>query len=364
MTDQSPVEPPAGPPSLEEQLATIFNGLATELRQQQQKNMSELQAQFEQLKPLAAPPPPPPSPEPSRSQPEQRPRGKKHGERSASLPDPTPFSGQRDDLLRWQAQVWNKLSFNHDHFPTEESKISYAFSRLEGAAAQQVLPFIFTSEQTSQFKTFDELSRCLDHAFGDPNRRVTAQAKLYSLRQRNKEFATHLAEFQTLAADSGYDSEAKKSILHRGLSVELLKGLNHVPASEINTYEKFVSRCLELDNNIRATNALLSSDRDRSARTFPPQHVPGRQLTGYVSETGPEPMDLSGTGSRKALSANEREERFRNRLCLYCGKPGHFKINCPNRHREGRPSSARIASVLAPDTSNFNQPTFLSDQEN
>lgn len=302
---------------LQIEVSNFLGNLAGELRQQQQDAMLHLQNQVAELKAATnlAPTPANPVPTPAKPQPDSKKKGTQN-QLTATLPDPTPFSGQREDLLRWQAQIFNKLSFNYDHFPTEESKISYAFSRLEGAAAQQVLPYFSNADPSTRFETLAQLSQSLDHAFGDPNHRVTAQARLHSLRQRNREFATHLAEFQKLAADSGYDSEAKKSLLHRGLSIELLKGLNHVPGNEIDTYEKFVSRCLELDNNIRATNALLTPDRDRAARAFPIQPLPVRQSTTHNFETGPEPMDLSATGPRKTLSTNEREERFRNRLCL------------------------------------------------
>ena len=61
-------------------------------------------------------------------------------------------------------------------------------------------------------------------------------------------------------------------------------------------------------------------------RTHPP--VPNPPATG----TGPDPMDLSGTGYGK-LSEQECATRIREGLCLYCGKPGHMARHCPSKSK-------------------------------
>ena len=43
-----------------------------------------------------------------------------------------------------------------------------------------------------------------------------------------------------------------------------------------------------------------------------------------------EPMQLG----RSRLSPEEREQRMRDRLCLYCGRPGHVIRACPSRPKD------------------------------
>ncbi|KAI5278940.1 hypothetical protein KEM52_004566, partial [Ascosphaera acerosa] len=57
------------------------------------------------------------------------------------IPNPEVFTGARNDLSRWLAQVRVKLSVNASQFPNEEAQIGYLFSRLSGSAAQQLLPY-------------------------------------------------------------------------------------------------------------------------------------------------------------------------------------------------------------------------------
>ena len=47
----------------------------------------------------------------------------------------------------------------------------------------------------------------------------------------------------------------------------------------------------------------------------------------------PTPMEIDTTRRRGPLSEEEKQRRRTNRLCLYCGGPGHIAINCPHRPR-------------------------------
>jgi hypothetical protein len=44
-------------------------------------------------------------------------------------------------------------------------------------------------------------------------------------------------------------------------------------------------------------------------------------------------MEINTTRRRGPLSDEEKQRRRVNRLCLYCGGPGHITINCPHRPR-------------------------------
>jgi hypothetical protein len=47
----------------------------------------------------------------------------------------------------------------------------------------------------------------------------------------------------------------------------------------------------------------------------------------------PTPMEIDMTRRRGPLSDEEKQRRRANRLCLYCGGPGHIAIHCPHRPR-------------------------------
>lgn len=256
--------------------------------------------------------------------------------KTVKIPDPAAFTGDRHDLTRWIAQIKVKLSVNASSFPDNTSRIGYLFSRLAGDAAQQLLPYINNGSDAAALSSVEEFYQVLENAFGDPDRKTSAQNKLESLYQRNKEFAVHYAEFQRTAADCQYDDEALRSRLRRSLSQELRYALAMVPEREIATYTSLVARCQQLDNNLRAVAATAPRQSRPPAVAAPPQaprQPPAAPKSSPVQPAppGPEPMQLDSIGPRGPLSTEERLRRQRERLCLYCGQPGHFRGNCPNR---------------------------------
>ena len=45
------------------------------------------------------------------------------------------------------------------------------------------------------------------------------------------------------------------------------------------------------------------------------------------------PREIDVTRRRGPLLEEEKQQHHTNHLCLYCGRPGHIAINCPNRPR-------------------------------
>jgi hypothetical protein len=113
-----------------------------------------------------------------------------------------------------------KLHQNKDHFAAPKSDIFYLISRLEGDAMAQVQPLI-KSESEIDLKSITELFDLLQLAFGDPDKKGTAQRAIRNLRQTNREFHEYLADFQRHISDTNYDEEAKLAALIKGLSTEL-----------------------------------------------------------------------------------------------------------------------------------------------
>jgi hypothetical protein len=95
--------------------------------------------------------------------------------RLEKLPDPEVFRGDRDRerLHLFKQQMKIKLLGNADRYPTLQSKLSYAFSRLEGVAANQFLQYV--GEGGITLPSMIRFYEVLDTAFGDPDRMRTAR---------------------------------------------------------------------------------------------------------------------------------------------------------------------------------------------
>jgi hypothetical protein len=104
-------------------------------------------------------------------------------------------------------------------FPSKQSKLQYAFSRLDGAALEQMIHLV--QNDRMNLENFEAFVTSLDEAYSDPDHVNTAERTLAKLHQGNRDFVTYYAEFQRLIADLDWNDAAKRAALHRGLSEEL-----------------------------------------------------------------------------------------------------------------------------------------------
>ena len=297
---------------------------------------------------------------------------------SPKHPDPDKFSGNKDDLLQFTTQLNLKLNINADHFTVPKSNIAYAISRLEGNALAQVLPHVKSATEVN-IESIDAFLKILEVAFGDPDKKGTAQRKIRSLRQTHRPFHEYLADFQRYIVDTGYDDEAKLASLIDGLSQELKSMLVYIPTPKtmeeaIGTFQSlenrrkmFAGNTYNPGNTTRRTTLLTTGNLASNASTTsstrtttqttstttpraPSTIYPASSVSNY---TAPDPMDLSSSRPRGPLSTAERERRISLGLCLYCGGSGHVARNCPNLRKTSRlavsEATTRVEEVVSGD---------------
>jgi hypothetical protein len=92
-------------------------------------------------------------------------------------------------------------------FPNEQSKLQYAFSRLEGAGLEQMIHLI--KDDYVNLENFEAFVTSLDEAYGDPDHMNTAEQILAKLCQGNQDFVIYYVEFQCLITDLDWNDTVK-----------------------------------------------------------------------------------------------------------------------------------------------------------
>jgi hypothetical protein len=134
--------------------------------------------------------------------------------------NPEKFTGEDHGKLRsFVALLRLRLIDRPGEFPNEQSKLRYAFSRLEGAALEQMIHLV--KDDRVNLENLEAFVTLLDEAYGDPDHVNTAERTLAKLRQGNRDFVTYYVEFQCLIADLDWNDAVKRAALHRGLSEQL-----------------------------------------------------------------------------------------------------------------------------------------------
>ena len=113
---------------------------------------------------------------------------------SKKFPDVPVFKGDKDMVDSFVYSLRAKLEANSDWYPDEQSKLGYAFLRLDGKASAQVLPQLNApSDSRNAINTVEKFIKFIKSQFGAADEKAEAQLKIANLRHNNKNFnTTHL----------------------------------------------------------------------------------------------------------------------------------------------------------------------------
>jgi hypothetical protein len=236
---------------------------------------------------------------------------------TATNPSPTGRNGQTDSetftgedrsqLRSFVALLHLRLIDHPGEFPNEQPKLRYAFSRLEGAALEQMIHLI--KDNHVNLENFEAFMTSLDEAYGDPDHVNTAEWTLAKLRQGNRDFVTYYAEIQRLIADLDWNDAAKRAALHRGLSEELkdILSTQDLPEDWANYVALIKKRDMQycarkVESHCRSAPNKPSMPSPRNTVIAPNPHAPNPTSTSS-GHLDPAPMDLSAAG--RCLSPKE-----------------------------------------------------------
>ena len=256
------------------------------------------------------------------------------------LNPPKIFTGVRSEFTAFILQLG--LIFNSDptRYPVSNPniRIAYAASFLAGPAMEWFRPYV-GEDSAIEFDTWEQFVAALKAAFDDPDARATAERKLRTLKQGTRDCSTYHAEFAPLATQLRLDHPTRISWFKHGLTYEVSKMMITQPVTE--DFNIYVQQAIKVDNALRALNQTRGPTYQTQTQT---QNQTSRTPT-TASGTAPGPMDLSATTrraqgpqgpryqsfQRSPVSAEEKQRRRQNNLCMYCGSPGHWASTCPNK---------------------------------
>lgn len=99
---------------------------------------------------------------------------------SEKLPDPAKFSSDRTGTGRFVEHIHGKMTVSRDCFPTQQSRMAYVSSRLEGQAYELVLPYL--SRGLGQLPVYEDIVRLLERASGNADQAPQARNQRFAVR--------------------------------------------------------------------------------------------------------------------------------------------------------------------------------------
>lgn len=245
--------------------------------------------------------------------------------------EPEKFDGTRSKFGSYVTRLQLQFRSNQAAFSSDESKILYAGSYLNGNAYTWFEPHVNQETGEVDFQTFPDFLEALRAAFDDPDAYATSERQLEALRQDGS-CAAYYAKIVSIFSLLGW-TEQRVQIHHfrKGLK-ELLKDAL-VGKKMPTTFPEFATQCIALDNEIfaRLREKKSISSPPHIGHPLPLIPTSAKNLMPSVQNTqkndfAGDPMELDNSEAGKAA---RKAYRWANNLCGYCGKPGHKIASCP-----------------------------------
>lgn len=254
-----------------------------------------------------------------------------HGNKTKKsvIADPDIFKADKLDNKKNQelfqtfsAQVELKMMGDSKCFETDQERILYVASRVSAPAYKNIKPWVIPVIEGREggFENWRELLDVLRRVYDVADKRAAAEREMAALQQKHLPFVQFLAQFNMLLADLSWDNSAKVSALKARINDGLSQALIPViQTPEHNDFDGWVNLLVKLADNAEAHAHRKRPNISHTLIPSQPQHN-----TDAAQMGPPEPMELDAV----RLHPAERIRRLQSSLCLYCGKPGHFKGQC------------------------------------
>ena len=240
------------------------------------------------------------------------------------IPPPAKYSGDPNTCRQFLTQC--QLTFNAQpiRFASDAAKIAYLVNSLEGrplslynALFEKHSPLAMSAEA---FAT--ELKRMFDY----PIRGHQAGQQLMKIRQGRLTVREFVVNFRGLAVESGWNEAALITAFQNGLNRDIGKEI--ALRGEFRTLDEAVQLAIKTGDQPLLWRADSAGNPDYG-RSEQLTSLGSRREMPYFPE--PESMQIDGLH----LSPGEKKRRLQTQSCLYCGRAGHFLVNCPVRPVKG-----------------------------
>ena len=263
------------------------------------------------------------------------------------------------DIMKYDGKPseWNSFWLQATHFfqlqqshSNDALKISYLITRFEGSILHYVEGLSHNNTHEEMFKDLSKFKDILAEMFYDPNIRIEAENKLYTLVQK-KSIPEHIKRFEMLCSEAGViPADLVRTFLH-SLKEEVHRKLAEVAADTGNN--ALISDYAKIKHWLLGYHSRQNT-KYSNFRTYP-GFVSGRTRTdsSASSSGGVAPMDLSVIET-VVLEKMDPEARtlFINTCraqgrCYGCGSKGHLIAECGMRINKGTNDSYLFSTVYA-----------------
>jgi hypothetical protein len=244
---------------------------------------------------------------------------------------PEPFDGKPDKADTFLSNLENYFFLNATLFPDAGKKISSALTYFkpgtqagEWARDRQKTALALTPVN---FGTWADFITAFKKHFVPAEGEMEAGHLMYNTRMGNRAFNEWYQEWSNYASRAGVDAKTKMFAFRQNLPAALHQKILGV-TPQPDTLDALAEKAREFDRlwrlyNRPAFSGPRSGQRDRNNVRSTTMGQEDGQSTQINLFTGHDQSPVIGK-----ISKEEKDRRFKAKLCFYCGKPNHMAKDC------------------------------------
>lgn len=303
-------------------------------------------------------------------------RRRENPARKAKAKEPDTFDGSDPRKLNNFILLCNLYFRSSTAYDDDANKVNLALSYLRGTALEYFEPSILDADEPPAWiDDWSAFVRTLRSQFGPIDPTADAEDGIDNLKmQDNQHILKYNVEFNRLAIRTGWDDGVLRHRYYTGLaerikdimgqqgkpaSLDAMKTLAHAIDSRHweRLREKSRSGKNKSDNNDKpdknksdgkSKDAASTSGQNQSKNNNNKSNSGKSAKTASTSGNTASVADKLGKDGK--LTPAERQRRFDNNLCLFCGGTGHTAKECPKSSSSASKAKARAVTVKETET--------------
>jgi hypothetical protein len=290
--------------------------------------------------------------------------------RKAKAKEPDTFDGSDPRKLNNFILLCNLYFRNSPSYSEDETKVTFALSHLRGTALEYFEPSILDSDDSPIWMdNWSAFVRTLRTQFGPVDPTADAEDGIDNLKmQDNQHIVKYNVEFNRLAIRTGWDDSVLRHRYYSGLAerikdimgqqgkpatLEAMKTLAHAIDSrhwerlrEKSRSNKSKPDNTKSDHNHKSDNRNPTSGNNNSnAKKSTNNQNNSSKPAKTASSSGNSTTLPDKLGKDGKLTPQERQRRFDNNLCMFCGGLNHTAKDCPKSSSSSAKAKARSAQA-------------------
>jgi hypothetical protein len=263
--------------------------------------------------------------------------------------EPFVFKGKATEVNDFLMLIKDAIHLSRKALPTEDDKCIYMATYLAEGSPRQWYTAV-RLKHTDTLLNFEQFCEDFKAHFGSSNIQSEASRKINALYQTGSA-ATYAARYQELLIHVDWSDATQIDKFYEHLKSAIKDVITLTKKEDRPTeFKAYVDFVIEIDNRVhdrelerkqegKQNNSNFSAKSSysyqprSSTQSFYNQQTTAPTSTSSTALPPGEPMVIDATKISKPrgpLTAEERERRHKQNLCLYCGGANHSAATCPN----------------------------------